>query len=248
MNFPLLNKDLSSELSLRIEKIRRAMEAGKTEALLIGSTTNLFYLAGGVFNGFTYIPAVGEPRFFLIPPAKSDSPLAREVRKPEMIAGILQEENYPVPATIGLELDELPYSEIERLKKCFPDSSVTNGTRIMREARLTKTPLELDKMREDGRRQAGVYARIRHCYRENMTDLEFQIEIEHILRLDGCLGFLRAAGRRMELNMGSLLSGANADVPSPYDFSMGGEQERILLCRQVPPGESCIPEKPSWWI
>ncbi len=32
----------------------------------------------------------------------------------------------------------------------------------------------------------------------------------------------RVAGRRMEINLGSVLAGDNADEPSPYDFSMGG--------------------------
>lgn len=92
----------------------------------------------------------------------------------------------------------------------------------MREARLTKTEYELKKMEEDGVRQSAVYSRVGKVYREGMSDVEFQSEIELLLRREGCLGFLRAAGSRMEINMGSLLAGPNADVPSPYDFSMGG--------------------------
>lgn len=222
MNFPLLSEELSEELSRRLEKVDAAISEAGADALLAASTSSIFYLAGGIFNGYVYIPAAGEPLFLMIPPAKSNSPLARSIRKPEMILPLLEKEGYPLPAKLALEFDDLSWSEIERLKKCFPEASFLNASPLMRKARMTKTPLELAKMREDGRKQAGVYSRIRHCYREEMTDLEFQIEIEHILRLDGCLGYLRAASRRMELNMGSLLSGANADVPSPYDFSMGG--------------------------
>ena len=56
-----------------------------------------------------------------------------------------------------------------------------------------------------------------------MTDIEFQIEIERASRLEGCLGQFRVAGSDMELFMGNVLTGDNADAPSPYDFAMGGE-------------------------
>ena len=55
-----------------------------------------------------------------------------------------------------------------------------------------------------------------------MTDIEFQIEIERVLRLEGCLGYYRTSGRLMEINMGSVLNGENADAPTPYDFAVGG--------------------------
>lgn len=55
-----------------------------------------------------------------------------------------------------------------------------------------------------------------------MTDIEFQVEIEREARLEGCLGQFRISGNSMELYMGSLLAGDNADNPSPYDFAMGG--------------------------
>ena len=222
MNYPLLQPDNSAELNLRIEKIRKEMNSAAIDALLIGATPNAFYLTGGIYNGFAYIPAEGEPRFFFIPPCESKSPLTKSVRKPELIAPMLIEEGYEMPKRLGLELDDLTYSEVERLKKCFPGSETANGSAVMRKARMIKTEAEIKAMEEDGRKQAAVYSRIRHCYQEDMTDIEFQIEIERLLRREGCLGFLRAAGRRMEINMGSLLAGDNADVPSPYDFSMGG--------------------------
>ncbi len=55
-----------------------------------------------------------------------------------------------------------------------------------------------------------------------MTDIEFQIEIERASRLEGCLGQFRVCGDDMELYMGNVLTGDNANTPSPYDFAMGG--------------------------
>ncbi len=55
-----------------------------------------------------------------------------------------------------------------------------------------------------------------------MTDLDLQIEIERALRKAGCLGQFRISGDSMELFMGNILVGDNADNPTPYDFAMGG--------------------------
>lgn len=222
MTFPLLTKDLRSEFELRIDKVRNAMIESDADAVLIGSTVNIFYLSGGIFRGYIYIPASGDPLIFMIPPAMPSSDDQTAIHKPEQIPALLESHGVELPGCVALEFDDLYYSEIERLKKLFPGAGVCNASRIMRAARLTKTDFEIALMREDGLKHCAVYSRIGRCYREGMTDIEFQIEVENVLRRGGCLGFLRTAGSRMEINMGSVLAGPNADVPSPYDFSMGG--------------------------
>ncbi|WP_438502874.1 hypothetical protein, partial [Bacillus pumilus] len=62
-----------------------------------------------------------------------------------------------------------------------------------------------------------------HLYQPGMNDLELQVEIEKLSRLEGCLGQFRISGDSMELYMGNVLVGDNADFPSPYDFAMGGQ-------------------------
>lgn len=223
MNLSLLNTENRAELQLRIEKVKANMELSELDAILVASPTNLYYLSGGVFRGYIYIAIDREPVYFLVPPSESDAPGVQVIRKPEMIGDALKGMGYSIPHKIGLEYSDLIYSEVERLKKCFADSKPGDASPILRRARVTKTDYEIKLMREDGLRQAAVYSQIKHCYSEDMTDLEFQIEIERVLRREGCLGYLRAAGGKMQLNMGSVLAGPNADVPSPYDFSMGGE-------------------------
>jgi Xaa-Pro aminopeptidase len=55
-----------------------------------------------------------------------------------------------------------------------------------------------------------------------MTDLEFQYEIEKRMRQNGSIGLFRTFGNNMDIFMGSLLAGDNAQTPSPYDFALGG--------------------------
>lgn len=225
MNIPFLKPELKTEFRLRITKVRTEMAAARLDAILVASTHNLFYLTGCVFRGYVYIPAVGDPLLFFIAPsqAPADTPYCMQIRKPEQIAEILNQLNMPQPQHIGLEFGDMIYADIERLKRCFPNADAADGTTPIRRARLVKTDFEIEQMRQDGMHQTAAYSRFRKCFREGMTDLEFQIEIERILRLEGCLGIVRTAGARMEINLGQVLTGENADNPSPYDFSMGGE-------------------------
>lgn len=212
------------DLSLRISKIQAAMRQNSLDAMLVASNANIFYLSGTFFRGYIWVPAEGKPVFFVIRPNNiPEGENIFHIRKPEQIPNLLTEHAIPLPEVFGLELDSLTYSTVERLKKLFPEARLGNASPALSKARLTKTPLELQMMREDGAHQVAAYRRIQHCYRTDMTDLEFQIEIERMLRLEGSLGTLRVAGNLMEINMGNVISGDNADYPSPYDFSMGGK-------------------------
>lgn len=222
MEFPLLNNEMRPEHDLHVSKVRETMARHDMEAMLVASSVNILYLTGGICRGYIYLPLDADPLFFMVPPAEATRHDEISIRKPEQIAEILQDWGYKLPARLGLEYDDLYYSEVERLTKAFGGITTANASRVLREARMIKTPWEIDRMREDGLKQVAAYSRVAKCYAEGMTDVEFQIEIERLLRREGCLGYPRVAGHMMEINMGSLLAGDNADQPSPYDFSMGG--------------------------
>lgn len=222
MEFPLLNKDMQAEFDLRVKKIREQMKKEGCDAVIAASTANIFYTTGGVFRGYVYINSSDATLVLMTPPAECASEICASVRKPEQIPDILASKGIPEPKRLGLEMDDLYYSEVTRLSRIWPDAELLNASNVFRRARLVKTDHELKMMREDGNRQTAVYSKVRHLYREGMTDVELQIETERMLRREGCLGFLRTAGNRMEINLGSVLAGPNADAPSPYDFSMGG--------------------------
>ena len=128
-----------------------------------------------------------------------------------------------MPAKLMLEGDELPYSEYCRLASLFPETEVVNGTPLIRQARSVKTAIEIEMFRRSGIAHAKAYEQIPSVYRPGMTDIEFSIEIERLMRLQGNLGIFRVFGRSMEIFMGSVLTGDNAGSPSPYDFALGGQ-------------------------
>lgn len=216
-----------TEQALRTGRLRSLMEKAGIVCALIRDNANIYWLTGRVFRGYIYIDTRLEtPLYFVRQPNHLRD--VREgavhfIRKPEQIATMLAEASVTVDAPVALELDSDAYSEAVRLAAVFGQQPQHNISPVVRLARAVKTPAEQAMLRESGIRQSYVYERIPRLYREGMTDIEFQIEIERASRLEGCLGQFRVAGSDMELFMGNVLTGDNADTPSPYDFAMGGE-------------------------
>lgn len=216
MQLQLLSHDESQR---RFSKVRSEMEKSGIDAVLICDNADLYYLTGRVFAGYVWIPLKGEPIYFVKRPVEMQGDGVVEIRKPEQIpasTGIVP------PAVFGLELDTVPYAMISRLQNLFPESRLADASAVMRASRAVKTDEEVRLIAESAEHQDHVYSLIPSFFTEGMRDFELQIEIERASRLDGCLGLFRVCGPSMELFMGNVLAGDNADEPSPYDFAMGG--------------------------
>ena len=122
----------------------------------------------------------------------------------------------------GCDLVAKKVKRVVSMAGLFPEAEVVNGTPLIRQARSVKTAIEIEMFRRSGMAHAKAYELISSVYRPGMTDIEFSIEIERLMRLQGCLGIFRVFGRSMEIFMGSVLTGDNAGYPSPYDFALGG--------------------------
>lgn len=209
----------ADEAARRVEGLRRRMDAAKTDAILVSDNANIYYLTGRVFSGYVYVPSAGPVIYFVRRPVELDGDFVVYIRKPEEITATI---GLNMPATIGLELDTEPYSSVTRLSKIFPGAQLSNASAILRQARAVKTDYEIDMLRKSGVKHVHVYSEIPRLYQPGMSDLDLQIEIERLSRMQGCLGQFRISGSTMELYMGNVLVGENADSPSPYDFAMGG--------------------------
>lgn len=214
---------LQPELKFRRDKIRSLMALQGIDAALITCNVNLIYTYGRVVSGYLYLPLHSPALLFFKRPGNITGEHAFSIRKPEQIIDLLKENDLPMPTKLMLEGDELPYTEYCRLASLFPDSEVVNGTPIIRQARSVKTAFEIEMFRRSGTAHVKAYELIPTVYRPGMSDLEFSIEIERLMRLQGNLGIFRVFGRSMEIFMGSVLTGDNAGYPSPYDFALGGK-------------------------
>ena len=215
---------LLPELKLRRDKIRALMARQGIDAAIITCNVNLLYTCGRIVSGYLYLP-LGQPAWLFVKrPNNLSGEHVRPLRKPEQLPELLEECGIPAPARLMLEGDELPFREYTRLAACFPGAEVLPcGTELIRQARSVKTEAELEMFRRSAVAHARAYAQIPSVYREGMTDRELSVEVERLMRQEGCLGLFRVFGRSMEIFMGSLLAGDNAAVPSPYDFALGGK-------------------------
>ena len=214
---------LQPELKLRRDKIRSLMALQGIDAALITCNANLIYTYGCVVSGYLYLPLHSPALLFFKRPNNITGEHSFSIRKPEQIVDLLKEKGLPMPAKLMLEGDELPYSEYCRLASLFPETEVVNGTPLIRQARSVKTAIEIEMFRRSGIAHTKAYEQIPSVYRPGMTDRQLSIEIERLMRLEGCLGIFRTFGQSMEIFMGSLLAGDNATAPAPYDFALGGE-------------------------
>ena len=214
---------LQPELKMRRDKIRVLMAQQNIDAALITCNVNLLYTYGRVVSGYLYLPLHSPALLFIKRPNNITGEHVFPIRKPEQILDLIKESGLPAPQKLMLEGDELSYTEYNRLAAVFPESEIVNGTPLIREARSIKTPVEVELFRRSGVAHAKAYEQIPSVYRPGMTDLEFSIEIERLMRLQGNLGIFRVFGQSMEIFMGSVLTGDNAAFPSPYDFALGGE-------------------------
>lgn len=215
---------LQPELKRRRDKIRALMAQQEIDAALITCNVNLIYTYGRVVSGYIYLPLNAPARLFIKRPNTIKGEHVHPIRKPEQLPELIKECGLPMPTKLMLEGDELSFTEYSRLAACFPEVEVVPcGTSLIRQARCVKTVAEIEMFRRSGAAHTKAYEQIPSAYQPGMTDRQFSIEIERLMRLEGCLGFFRVFGQSMEIFMGSVLSGDNAATPSPYDFALGGE-------------------------
>lgn len=211
-----MNKIENHELSNRIKKVQELLYTLQADACVITSSVNQFYLTNRVFDGYLYIQADGDSQMFVRRPAGLEN--VQYIRKPEQIPDFISR----LPKVVLMETGVMPYSTALRLQKALGMPEIIDVSDKMREIRSVKSDFELVQLRATAKLQSEVYRNIPSLYRPGMTDIEFQIELEYLMRQKGSIGISRAYGERMEIFMGSVLAGDNADAASPYDFATGG--------------------------
>jgi Xaa-Pro aminopeptidase len=210
------------ELIARLRKVQQVIVDQQADACIITTSVNQFYLNDSIFNGYFYILPESDPLLFIKRPIGINGNGVEYIRKPEQIPDMLNQYNLPLPRLLLLEADALSYTSVIRLQTALNMPKIANISQKMREIRAIKSDFELNQIRESAKIHAEVYSQIPAIYRPGMTDIDFQIELEYIMRKAGSLGIFRSFGENMDIFMGSILTGNNAQTPSPYDYALGG--------------------------
>jgi len=217
------------DLKIRLSRVQRLLANAGGDAALISTDVNIYYLSGIIFSGCIFLPVEGEPLWFVQRPSGLKGEQVIDIRKLEDIPALLNERNIPLPETLFLEADQITHNEFLRFEAALHPVRTGNMTTLLRKARMIKTPYEIEQFRISAKKQAEVFEAVPALFRQGMTEIEFQIELEYVMRKNGSIGFFRTYGANMKVFMASLLSGKNADVPSPIDFALGGSGIHPIL-------------------
>lgn len=213
---------MKEELNLRQERLQQAIQKAGVDGCLLSVDVNIYYIAGQVFSGYFYMPAKGKAHWFVKRPSGLSADFISYIRKPEQIVEFFVANGWTLPKKLLLETGELSYNDCMRLQSSLQLEEVGNATALMRQIRELKTSFEIEQFRISASKHATVYAEIKSCYQDGITDIQFQAEIERRMRLNGSIGVFQTFGANMNIFMGSVLAGANAENPSPFDFALGG--------------------------
>lgn len=222
-------EELSKDLLIRQQRLQSAMQSMNIEGCILTTAVNVFYMTGMVYNGYYYLPIEGQPVHFVKRPEDVSFDNTIYIRKPEQITDELKNLGNSIPQSVLIETDVISFGECSRLLNTFGLKEAANASTLMRKVRSVKTEFELEQVRLCAHKHEAVYKMIPSVYKEGMTDIEFQIEIERLMRLHGSLGLFRSYGENMDIYMGSLLTGENAEAPSPFDFALGGAGTSPIL-------------------
>lgn len=213
----------AEEAQLRATRLARLIKESGFDIVLIASNAEKYWLTGRVFAGWITVDKNATIKAFVKRPVKIEGDNVTYSRKHEDVE---LPYSHGTKIKVGMNFSTIAVSDYNRLTKHFkeryPDIEIADSSTIIRQSRAVKTPYEIAKIEESGRHHVKVNKLIPELYRKGMTDLQLQIEIERALRLEGCLGQFRVSGDSMELFMGNILAGDNADNPTPFDFAMGG--------------------------
>jgi len=225
----IMNNLLKKETDSRVRKLQQTIMDAHADACIINSAVNQYWLCGFIFDGYLMVFPEGEPMLFVRRPSGIPDERVRMIRKPEQIPDRLHEAGLALPSRLMTESEVLSYSSLQRLQAALGMPEIINVSGELRRIRAVKSAYELNQMRESAAIHTQVYGMIPSLYHEGMTDLELQIEIERQMRLHGSVGIFRSYGENMEIFMGSMLAGDNAQTASPYDYALGGQGISPLL-------------------
>lgn len=217
----------TTELENRVTRLQAEMVVHSLDAVLMVQNADLFYFTGSIQQGALYVPAAGAPLYLVrkdFSRARMESGLRDIVafRSPRDIPGKLSEFGLAMPETLGMELDVVPYTFMQRFQQAFGGCRVSDATHPIRNVRAIKSDYEIAIMKDAALIVDKVCKRVTEVLREGMTDLELAAELEFVARRAGHQGLVRMRGFNNELFYGHIFSGADSAVPTYSDTPLGG--------------------------
>lgn len=215
------------ELQCRCQKLQHLLCQRQIDAVIILQNSDLFYFTGSIQKGLLFLPAEGEPIYFVMRDhsrARMESGLChveKLVSLKDLGAGLARQ-GFALPRRLGFESDVLPVSEAERYQKLFADAEMVDVTPLIREVRAIKSAYELEIMKDCALLADRIYEYAKTVIKVGRTDHDVAADLLCFALKQGHQGLIRMRRFNAELFFGHVLSGADGAVPSHLDAPLGG--------------------------
>jgi len=215
-----------SEVDARIQAFQEIIAQLGLDGALIVHHTNLFYLSGTSQSCHLFIPRSGKPILMVrksYSRALQESPIEQilEVKSLKMIPEILKEKGFDL-ATLGLELDVIPYNTWQFYQKIFKDSKLTDISDPLKKIRMIKSAYEIDLLQGACAVLDQVFADVPAMVRVGMTEIELASLFEAGMRRRGYGGCSKMRAFNQDFFLGNVTAGASGAVPSYFDGPVSG--------------------------
>lgn len=198
---------------------------------LVTHNVDIYYYCGSMQTGYLFIPTEGEAIYLVrrslvraeeeaeafVEALGSWKTLGERLRARAGVDAAAGE-----PLRVATELDVLPVQLYVKLQTALPGAVWEDGSLLVREQRMIKSPDEVAAIREAARVVDGALESVIPHIREGMAEFELMALIEHQLRLRGHQGLMRMRAYNSELITGMVAAGASAAVPTYFDGPAGG--------------------------
>ncbi|NOU73534.1 M24 family metallopeptidase [Paenibacillus sp. LMG 31458] len=216
----------------RQQALQREMIQRGWSGFLVTNNVDIYYYCGSMQTGYLFIPAEGDALYLvrrsLVRAEEEASAAVEALGSLKTLGERLRARcaggcgSAASPLRIATELDVLPVQLYLRLQAALPGAAWEDGSLLVREQRMIKSPDEVTAIRAAARVvDAALEAVIPHI-REGMAEFELMALIEHQLRLRGHQGLMRMRAYNSELITGMVAAGAAAAVPTYFDGPAGG--------------------------
>ncbi|MCY9666009.1 Xaa-Pro peptidase family protein [Paenibacillus alginolyticus] len=216
----------------RQQALQREMIERGWSGFLVTNNVDIYYYCGSMQTGYLFIPAEGDALYLvrrsLVRAEEEASAAVEALGSLKTLGERLRARcaggrgSAASPLRIATELDVLPVQLYLRLQAALPGAAWEDGSLLVREQRMIKSPDEVTAIRAAARVvDAALEAAIPHI-REGMAEFELMALIEHQLRLRGHQGLMRMRAYNSELITGMVAAGAAAAVPTYFDGPAGG--------------------------
>lgn len=224
----------ASEVSERIERLRRGLEKNNIEAAIIIYRPNCFYFSGTAQDEIVYISIDSAPILLVkrdFDRAKIESPIARVLSYSSLseIPKIIKSQLGKLPRLLGIEMQILPFSLCKKIESLFEPCYFYDISAIIKKCRQKKSAFEVEKIKAASDIASSIFEESKNLITVGMTEAELSNRLDWEAKKRGHEGMVRMLGINSETHGWHVLAGKSGCISSAVEAAAGGEGTSVAF-------------------